>query len=444
MKTYKNESLPKSIGLKVLSRLRSLTKEKWFLPGLSLASLVLVLVAVSFSTYSQPRSGEVGDSANQSEQSQDGQSGDSANQDGESRDGQSGDSANQDGQPQDAQAGSAARQTVQSEALVLSKTSLIPGESIRVSGRGYLVGSRVSITIYSEPRFLGAYIVNSRGEFLANVRVPIDLKEGEHTLVAEGVRQNGDALKTSVGVSYDRTPPSIVSVTPTSGSFTVGDTLTITVVANDSSDIRNIFVRFFDVTGGGQVQRDFCGTPYFLTRTSGSGAGNQTWSKTCVVPDGVISGDYEIRPVAEDIFGNETTAGTVMTMGKMSIVGGVSDRTPPSIVSVTPTSGSFTVGDTLTITVVANDSSDIRNIFVRFFDVTGGGQVQRDFCGTPYFLTRTSGSGAGNQTWSKTCVVPDGVISGDYEIRPVAEDIFGNETTAGTVMTMGSFRITDN
>ena len=131
-----------------------------------------------------------------------------------------------------------------------------------------------------------------------------------------------------------------------------------------------------------------------------------------------------------------------MAMGKMSIVGGVSDRTPPSIVSVSPTSGSFTVGDTLTITVVANDSSDIRNMFVRFFDVTGGGQVQRDFCGTPYFLTRTSGSGAGNQTWSKTCVVPDGVISGDYEIRPVAEDIFGNYNMAGTVMAMGSFGIT--
>jgi tRNA threonylcarbamoyladenosine modification (KEOPS) complex Pcc1 subunit len=300
----------------------------------------------------------------------------------------------------------------------------------------------VSITIYSEPRFLGTYTVNNQGEFSANVTVPMDLEEGEHTLVAEGVNQNGDSLKTSVGVSYDRTAPSIVSVSPTSGSLTVGDTLTITVVANDSSDIRNLFVRFFDVTGGGQVQRDFCGTPYFLTRTSGSGAGNQTWSKTCVVPDGVISGDYEIRPVAEDIFGNYNMAGTVMTKGNMSIVGGVSDRTAPSIVSVSPTSGSFTVGDTLTITVVANDSSDIRNMLVRFFDVTGGGQVQRDFCGTPYFLTRTSGSGAGNQTWSKTCVVPDGVISGDYEIRPVAEDTFGNYNMAGTVMTKGSFRIT--
>jgi tRNA threonylcarbamoyladenosine modification (KEOPS) complex Pcc1 subunit len=299
----------------------------------------------------------------------------------------------------------------------------------------------VSITIYSEPRFLGTYTVNNQGEFSANVTVPMDLEEGEHTLVAEGVNQNGDSLKTSVGVSYDRTAPSIVSVSPTSGSLTVGDTLTITVVANDSSDIRNLFVRFFDVTGGGQVQRDFCGTPYFLTRTSGSGAGNQTWSKTCVVPDGVISGDYEIRPVAEDIFGNYNMAGTVMTKGNMSIVGGVSDRTAPSIVSVSPTSGSFTVGDTLTITVVANDSSDIRNMLVRFFDVTGGGQVQRDFCGTPYFLTRTSGSGAGNQTWSKTCVVPDGVISGDYEIRPVAEDKFGNYNMAGTVMTKGNMSI---
>jgi hypothetical protein len=311
VKTNENESLSNSIGLKFLSRLRSLTKEKFFLPGLSLASLVLVLVAVSFSTYSQPFAGEVGDSVTQDEKSQDGQS----------KDGQSGDSANQGSQTQDTQAGSAARQNGQSPALVLSKTSFIPGESIRVSGRGYLVGSRVSITIYSEPRFLGTYTVNNQGEFSANVTVPMDLEEGEHTLVAEGVNQNGDSLKTSVGVSYDRTAPSIVSVSPTSGSLTVGDTLTITVVANDSSDIRNLFVRFFDVTGGGQVQRDFCGTPYFLTRTSGSGAGNQTWSKTCVVPDGVISGDYEIRPVAEDIFGNYNMAGTVMTMGSFRITG---------------------------------------------------------------------------------------------------------------------------
>jgi hypothetical protein len=434
VKKNKNGSLSNIISSKMLPRLRPLTKAKWFLPGLSLASLVLLLVAISFSTYSQPGAGESGNSANQDGQSQDGQS----------QDEESGNSANQDGQPQDAQAGSAARPPVQSAALVLSKTSFTPGESIRVSGRGYLVGSRVSITIYSEPRFLGTYTVNNQGEFLANVIVPMDLEEGEHTLVAEGFGENGDALKTSVGVSYDRTAPSIKSVTPTSGSFTVGDTLTITVVANDSSGVKNMYVLFFDVTGGGQVQRDFCGTPYFLTRTSGSGAGTQTWSKTCVVPPGVISGDYEIRPVAEDIFGNYNMAGTVMAKGNMSIVGGVSDRTAPSIDSVTPTSGSFTVGDTLTITVVANDSSGIKNMFVRFFDVTGGGQVQRDFCGTPYFLTRTSGSGAGTQTWSKTCVVPDGVISGDYEIRPVAEDIFGNYNMAGTVMTNGNFRITED
>ena len=139
MKKYKKEYFLNSIGLKVLSRLQSLTKEKWFLPGLSLASLVLVLVAVSFSTYSQPRAGEVGDSANQSEQSQDGQSGDSANQGEQSQDGQSSDSSNQGRQTQDAQTGSAARQNGQSPALVLSKTSFIPGESIRVSGRGHLV-----------------------------------------------------------------------------------------------------------------------------------------------------------------------------------------------------------------------------------------------------------------------------------------------------------------
>jgi hypothetical protein len=152
-----------------------------------------------------------------------------------------------------------------------------------------------------------------------------------------------------------------------------------------------------------------------------------------------------IYPWALDVVGNYTnmnTGGSDDTRGNMTIVGGVSDRTGPSIDSVTPTSGSFTVGDTLTITVVGTDSSGITQMGFGFFDITDGGYVQRDFCGQS--LTLTSGSGAGTQTWSKVCVVPDGVISGEYMIYPWALDVVGNYTnmnTGGSDDTRGGFRI---
>jgi hypothetical protein len=199
----------------------------------------------------------------------------------------------------------------------------------------------------------------------------------------------------------------------------------------------------YDITGGGFVQRDFCGQS--LTLTSGSGAGTQTWSKNCIIPSGAISGDYKIVPWALDVVDNYTNVNSGDmddTHGNMRIVGGVSDRTGPSIDSVTPTSGSFTVGDTLTITVVGTDASGIKEMGFVLYDITGGGFVQRDFCGQS--LTLTSGSGAGTQTWSKACVVPDGVISGDYKIEAFAVDIFDNYTNVNsgdTDDTHGGFRI---
>jgi hypothetical protein len=127
----------------------------------------------------------------------------------------------------------------------------------------------------------------------------------------------------------------------------------------------------------------------------------------------------------------------------MSITGGVNDRTGPSIDSVTPTSGSYSPGDTLVITDVGTDSSGIEQMGFGFFDITDGGYVQRDFCGQA--LTRVSGSGPGTQTWSKSCVVPNGVISGDYKIVAWAVDVVGNYTnlnTGGTDDTHGGFQIT--
>jgi hypothetical protein len=193
------------------------------------------------------------------------------------------------------------------------------------------------------------------------------------------------------------------------------------------------------------VQRDFCGQQ--LARVSGSGAGSQTWSFTCTVPASVIDGSYEIRAWAVDIYGNYTnmnSGGSDSTVGAFSIVGGVSDRSGPSIDVVTPSSlaDSFTVGDTLTITVTGADVSGIQTMGFSFSDVTGGGMVQRDFCGQQ--LARVSGSGAGSQTWSYTCTVPDGVIAGDYEVRAWAVDIYGNYTnmnSGGSDSTVGAFTI---
>ena len=330
----------------------------------------------------------------------------------------------------------------------VSRTSIRPGDVVTVSGTGFKAGTRVELEIRSDPVDLGNVAVDVTGNFSQAVTIPIDIPEGSHTLYADGTSFAGNPVTRTIGVSLDRTGPSIDTVSPASLSnvYSVGDQLSISVTGSDLTGIQTMGFMFFDVTGGGLVQRDFCGQT--LTRVSGSGAGSQTWSHTCTVPDGVIVGDYEIRVWAVDIYGNYTnmnSGGTDNTVGSFSITGGVSDRTGPSIDSVSPSSlaSSFTVGDSLVISASGTDLSGIATMGFMFMDVTGGGLVQRDFCGQT--LTRVSGSGAGSQTWSHTCTVPDGVIVGDYEIRVWAVDIYGNYTnmnSGGTDNTVGSFSIT--
>lgn len=198
----------------------------------------------------------------------------------------------------------------------ISSTSIRPGDVVRVSGTGYKNGTLVGLEIHSEPRDLGAISVDASGNFSADIVIPTDMPEGSHTLYADGTSSSGTPVTRSIGVSLDRTGPSIDLVTPSTlaDTFTVGDTLTITVSGADSSGIRTMGFSFSDVTGGGMVQRDFCGQQ--LARVSGSGAGSQTWSYTCTVPDAVIAGDYEVRAWAVDIYGNYT-----------NINSGVSDST---------------------------------------------------------------------------------------------------------------------
>jgi uncharacterized protein YdeI (BOF family) len=337
---------------------------------------------------------------------------------------------------------------LQSATFTVSTTSIRPGDTVHVSGSGYRSGTQVGLEIHSDPVDLGDISIDTAGNFSGDIVIPSDIPEGSHTLFALGTSSSGSPVTNTIGVSLDRTGPTIDLVVPGSSSnvFTIGDTIDISITGADSTGIQTMGFWFADVTGGGMVQRDFCGQQ--LTRYSGSGAGSQTWTYSCTVPNTVIDGEYEIRAWAMDDVGNYTnmnSGGQDSTIGAFSITGGISDRTGPSIDLVEPSSlsDSFTPGDSLTLSVTGTDLSGIQTMGFSFRDITGGAAVQRDFCGQQ--LTRSSGSGTGTQTWTYVCTVPSTVINGDYQINAWAVDIYGNYTnmnSGSSDPTVGAFSIT--
>jgi hypothetical protein len=70
--------------------------------------------------------------------------------------------------------------------ITLSATSVVPGQSITVTGRGFGEGERVDLTLFSEPVLLATVGADESGRFTATVRIPLSTPAGEHTVRAAG------------------------------------------------------------------------------------------------------------------------------------------------------------------------------------------------------------------------------------------------------------------
>jgi 5'-nucleotidase len=78
-----------------------------------------------------------------------------------------------------------------SEDLTVSDSTVVPGQSITISGSGAEPNSTVSIYLFSAPILLGTTTADGDGTFSATVTIPAGVSPGTHTLRAI---QGGEVL----------------------------------------------------------------------------------------------------------------------------------------------------------------------------------------------------------------------------------------------------------
>lgn len=74
----------------------------------------------------------------------------------------------------------------------VSDTTLVPGEAFALSGSGWLPGSTVGFTLFSDPVSLGSAEVGADTAFSAELEIPEDTEPGTHTLEIAGTSDEGD------------------------------------------------------------------------------------------------------------------------------------------------------------------------------------------------------------------------------------------------------------
>ena len=361
------------------------------------------------------------------------------------------------------------------EPLRVSSMELRPGDSIILAGAGYEPGSRVALTMFSEPTDLlpGGALVSESGRFAVEVEVP-EIDDGSHTITAEGVTSGGGDRRGSIGVSLDGTPPEIDA---NSFSFTSpadienvkpGDTLTFQIKARDTSGIESLSAVIYDITTEefdevidadtgdtepriqyrSHVQRDnFCGQT--MSQILGPDLdGWETWGLSCSVTSSWVNGDYDMFFIASDQFflRDETELPDPLfdddyqPLAAFSVVDASEDYLGPDLTSVeiVPAEATYSPGSLFTIEITANDPSGVEQVgfiistaemmtFLPGTDDEYSQPIQRDtFCGQN--TTRRPGT----DVWVAQCQVTSNWINGDYVVRAFAVDTLGNFTNTNS------------
>ena len=223
---------------------------------------------------------------------------------------------------------------------------------------------------------------------------------------------------TVTGGSDSVSPPEIVSIDVTPADAGPGDTITISAHVTSEGGLKGIELQA--TRDGDPGSWTFCDK--WGTRTSGT-ATDGVWTITCEVPDPVLNGSYTITPYAQDEFGqwvNSNGGPPDDTRGNFTISGSVDHADPPDIVSIDVTPTSVTSGDTLTISAHVTSSVGVGTVQLQANSTEVAGNTP--FCEGA--ANRTSGT-VTDGVWTLTCVVPNVVVPGDYEVTPYAQDILG-------------------
>ncbi|MBI3824141.1 MAG: DUF4347 domain-containing protein, partial [Planctomycetes bacterium] len=175
-----------------------------------------------------------------------------------------------------------------------------------------------------------------------------------------------------LSLPIDTTPPTVNLSYPDSGTFTVGQTITIQGSASDASGISHVQIELYKggTSSGNRVGVIFPGNIGDGNRSSYS------WQVPSSLNGQTLNGsDYKIKWVAWDNSTNHNPAGDYST-GWITLQP-PQDTTPPSVDLISPDSGTFTVGQTININGNASDPSGISHVQIELYKggTSAGNQV---------------------------------------------------------------------
>ena len=172
-----------------------------------------------------------------------------------------------------------------------------PGMEHIVRGTGFAPGSTATVTLYSDPVFLGSTTVGNNGTVSLAVEIPSNTLIGNHTLELSGESFTGEVtvVSTPIVIGIDEEPPwlSGLSVSTTSVDVTNGAASVVVemTVGDSGSGVRGGGV-FFSCEGGDISNPPFSGSMSFNVDGSYNGAlvsgdvYNGVWRGTFNVPAG--------------------------------------------------------------------------------------------------------------------------------------------------------------
>lgn len=116
--------------------------------------------------------------------------------------------------------------------LVVSDTTVVPGQPMTVAGADWQPGSEVTITFESEPVVLGTASVGDDGTFSTTVTIPEDATAGEHTIRVTGIGEDGEPQTQSIAITVVAAAAAVAGgLAATGGTVTVGLALAVGLFA---------------------------------------------------------------------------------------------------------------------------------------------------------------------------------------------------------------------
>jgi LPXTG-motif cell wall-anchored protein len=106
--------------------------------------------------------------------------------------------------------------------LIVSDTTVVPGQIITATAFTYAPGSEVGFTFFSHAVFLGSATADGDGFATTELQIPWDATPGQHALVASGIAPDGSELNVAAILTVLAVADGVTDGVPSDGVTGVG------------------------------------------------------------------------------------------------------------------------------------------------------------------------------------------------------------------------------